>query len=358
MGILRFALAVAVLIVHSEPILGVTLMNGDTAVTSFFVISGFLITLILRTKYINATRIFFINRLLRIYPPYLFALIFSIVIFYFIPNGNHNPFSNVRSDDLHTIILSSISNISLIGANWVPFFSILREGGLIFPNFAFPGAIAYGAHNAIFVPQNWTLSIELMFYFLAPFVVRRRLWVPIAFLLLSIYFAELIQNYASDNTYRINDDSLFIAQLRFFLFGAIAVYIYEYLENHKFKLLQNRLFQFTSFITAGLALYFSEKILLLLGDYQELLYFYIALTLPGVISIKDRLGFINMLGNYSYPIYLLHYPVAKSLAKWLPVEFKGIFTLLVTILVSAIYLQIIEPQVTALRNNNIKKIIK
>ncbi len=73
MGVIRALLAISVLITHSEPILGISLLNGDQAVTCFYIISGFLITLILCEKYADL-RGFYVNRALRIYVPYLTAL--------------------------------------------------------------------------------------------------------------------------------------------------------------------------------------------------------------------------------------------------------------------------------------------
>ncbi len=51
MGTFRTLLAISVLITHSGPIFGVKLLNGDMAIHLFFVISGFLMSLILSEKY-------------------------------------------------------------------------------------------------------------------------------------------------------------------------------------------------------------------------------------------------------------------------------------------------------------------
>lgn len=74
MGSIRFLLALSVLIVHSSPILGVTILPGYLAVQVFYVISGFYMALIYCEKYSNTERpvfYFYSNRILRLYPLYL-----------------------------------------------------------------------------------------------------------------------------------------------------------------------------------------------------------------------------------------------------------------------------------------------
>ena len=78
MGSIRFLLAFSVLILHSSPIAGIRLLPGETAVRTFYIISGFYMTLIFSTKYASATRpyySFITNRWLRLYPPYLVVVL-------------------------------------------------------------------------------------------------------------------------------------------------------------------------------------------------------------------------------------------------------------------------------------------
>src|SRR5688572_32808603 len=86
MGIIRFLLAAFVVIVHSAPLFGEIGpgttwnigLNGDMAVSCFFIISGFLITMILDEKYLNL-RTFYLTRAVRIYAPYALALALAFV---------------------------------------------------------------------------------------------------------------------------------------------------------------------------------------------------------------------------------------------------------------------------------------
>ncbi len=74
MGTFRFLLALAVALSHFGTVWGYHIMNGRMAVQCFYMISGFLISLVLSHKYDPSTaegrRLFYSNRALRIFVPY------------------------------------------------------------------------------------------------------------------------------------------------------------------------------------------------------------------------------------------------------------------------------------------------
>lgn len=81
MGILRFLLAITVVIGHTSPILGFTFVGAQLAVQTFYIISGFYMALILNEKYVGANgsyKLFLTNRLLRLYPIYWTVLLCTI----------------------------------------------------------------------------------------------------------------------------------------------------------------------------------------------------------------------------------------------------------------------------------------
>ena len=74
MGTFRFLLAMSVTLGHFGTVWGYHIMNGRMAVQCFFMISGFLISLVLSQKYDPGTAdgraLFYTNRALRIFVPY------------------------------------------------------------------------------------------------------------------------------------------------------------------------------------------------------------------------------------------------------------------------------------------------
>jgi peptidoglycan/LPS O-acetylase OafA/YrhL len=96
MGLFRMIFAISVMINHSYPLFGYTLLGADIAVRSFFIVSGFYMGLILNEKYIKKRAsywLFLSNRLLRIYPLYLVTLlIISLFTIYWLQTGQEKFF--------------------------------------------------------------------------------------------------------------------------------------------------------------------------------------------------------------------------------------------------------------------------
>ena len=73
MGTLRFILAMSVAYGHAGDFLGFPLVPGDTAVQSFYAVSGFYMALVLNEKYrpgSSTYSLFISNRFLRLFPVY------------------------------------------------------------------------------------------------------------------------------------------------------------------------------------------------------------------------------------------------------------------------------------------------
>jgi len=83
MGIIRLILALTVVAAHSTAIFGSTLVGGKIAVQSFYIISGFYMSLILNEKYVgkfNSYFLFLSNRFLRLFPIFWVVLILTALL--------------------------------------------------------------------------------------------------------------------------------------------------------------------------------------------------------------------------------------------------------------------------------------
>jgi len=143
MGLIRVLLAISVLITHSEPILGMRFLNGDAAITCFYMISGFLMALILSEKY-TSTRAFYINRALRIYPPYWVAMLLSFAVYYFYPNNSHDPIKtaleSIEKESFIFLTWGVVSNLTLLGIDLTRYIQLnTGDFSIRFPNFLFGG---------------------------------------------------------------------------------------------------------------------------------------------------------------------------------------------------------------------------
>lgn len=83
MGTLRLFLSLSVIVQHSQgSIFGMVGLGAWASVQMFYIISGFLMTLILNEKYVgpHQTSKFYINRFLRIFPLYYVGVVVGLAI--------------------------------------------------------------------------------------------------------------------------------------------------------------------------------------------------------------------------------------------------------------------------------------
>jgi peptidoglycan/LPS O-acetylase OafA/YrhL len=228
MGMLRLWLALAVAIGHTNSIFGFSWrpdLSGGRAVQMFYVISGFLITLILSGKYsadLHGRWVFYTNRALKIFVPYLAVLAGTIILSLvaYVVTGNAAAlgafFAEAHNMSAGTWAYASVSNLFLFGQDWGSFLAY-RGGELVWDLHALeqPRSAAMFHINT----PAWTLSIELSFYLVAPFLVRRHFLL----LALSAFALHAIRYYA----YHIGwfsygtDNRFFPFELGLFLYGAL-----------------------------------------------------------------------------------------------------------------------------------------
>jgi peptidoglycan/LPS O-acetylase OafA/YrhL len=138
---------------------------GAMAVFAFYVISGFLMTLILQEQYSFSwagLRAFWINRVLRIYPPYYFACLASILLILAWPP------EAVTSLNAHL--------------------SIPDTPGEILTNTFIVGLIDWPEDRSSLVVPGWTLFIELVHYLVISLWAGRSRKTAFIFLALSIAY--------------------------------------------------------------------------------------------------------------------------------------------------------------------------
>lgn len=145
MGYVRLLLALAVVAVHSAGYPHGRLLDiGLVAVAVFFFISGFNMPLAFERNYAvgtfsKRTQHFLVNRLLRIFPPCLFALFLMLLALMF----SHG--SALREAKAEPIIF--LQNFVLLSLNQVWLWG----------------------QDVRFIGPAWTLDVELQYYLLLPF---------------------------------------------------------------------------------------------------------------------------------------------------------------------------------------------
>lgn len=161
LGILRFVLAAFVVVAHLTE--GVRFFShwGVFAVFGFYLVSGYLITLILNETYSFQFSSFAANRFLRLFPIYYVVAIGSALFIFFAPNpGAFHP------------AWETYRKLDVVG------------NGLIFP-------FEFYNESFRFVPPIWSVAVELINYFLLWLFIARSRTLAVLTLLVALGYHAL-----------------------------------------------------------------------------------------------------------------------------------------------------------------------
>ncbi len=248
---------------------------GTEAVVLFFVLSGFSITHSVRRSQGQIGR-YYLRRLLRIYPPYLFALLVAVVLSALIVQFSSADQFTVPAQETYL--------------EW----------------FSFTQIALYLKSGSFMTAQFWSLVFEILFYLIAPFMLATRKTTIAAFFVIgACFFGSIL---VTDGKFVVTDAILqtFIFHILFyFLVGAL---LYEFWERIPLYL--------TPRVLAGVCLIGFVLIVGLKhlqgGSTKLTGVATVALSLPIIKAIcrhEFRNRFLLFLGEISYSLYLLHFAV-------------------------------------------------
>lgn len=307
MGLIRFLLAFAVVISHNISCFGLTFTGSVIAVQAFYVISGFYMGLILDKKYSSKNYFLFIsNRLLRLLPIYwvLLALmiILSIVWVNFSDTGNTIFFDRYAANNVPLSFaawaLIIFADVFVVFQDLFLFLGITDGGNLQFiSNFS---EAPLPLSDFLLIPQAWTVGLEIMFYFLVPFIIKLRnnYIIIIALASLALRFGFYHNGFDFDPwTYRF-----FPFEIFFFLIGILSFRLFLFISEKKKHSRINLLLFYT------LVIYILIYQFIPLNDSVNKCLFFILLTsfLPFIFMQFKENRFDRMIGEFSYPVYLSH----------------------------------------------------
>lgn len=308
-------MALSVLGSHCGGIFGVKGVGGQIAVQSFFIISGFYMSLILNEKYVGANgsyKLFITNRFARLFPIYFAVLLLAIIGLNIIDSYTDKDLFSIltyyRSAKMSVLSLCYfvLTHIFIFGQDLAMFMGISKETGNLFfaSNFRTTNPLV---HQFLFIRQAWSLSLELMFYLIAPFILKRKmkfvLLIIAASLLLRVFIYHKLGLQMDPWTYRF-----FPTELMFFLFGHISYQIYVWIKKSTVPYGINLLVLFFMiFFTIFYRFIPSSRESYLAFTFKDFIYFSsIILSIPLLFKFFKTSKFDNQIGELSYPIYLIH----------------------------------------------------
>jgi len=281
-GVYRLLLAMLVAISH----MGMTFAGfnpGVIAVVSFLLISGFVMTALIERNY-NASEqfpLFYIDRLLRLYPQFLLYFVSSCAVIHFLLPGTPQAAALTVKN-----IVTSLPIVPM-------------------------GFYMYGITVPEILPPGWSLGLETCFYLLIPFLLVYKLR-GIAFAVSVAVFMVALLGYINTDVYgyRLLPGVLFI-----FLCGS---YLYRLQTKGKV-------------IVAGTAAIAALMFLAIITGviarrpFNAEVTMGIALGIPVVyfLSLLKYHRIDELLGNISYGVFLNHFVVMYVLRAFWPVAYDA-----------------------------------
>ena len=302
MGTLRTLLALSVVFNHSAWGAGYVFVGGPNAVQLFYMISGFVITHVLTTvpRYAEL-RTFYASRALRLYPVYYAVAALALA---WLVAAQRDFFDVYRAMPASAAAFLTLVNGTLFGQDWVLFLGV-RDGHLApFLDFRTSPVQLW---QGLIVPPAWTLGVELGFYLVAPFLVRRpRLAIGVLALSLAARAVAIAQGWGAQDpwTYRFLP-----FELALFLTGMVA---YQHLLPAWKRLVPAaHLDIVTRTATWAAWLACAGYFLVPLPESAKRLAVYaiVALIMPLAFLYQRRSRLDQWVGELSYPLYVGHYLV-------------------------------------------------
>jgi peptidoglycan/LPS O-acetylase OafA/YrhL len=332
MGSIRLLLAFAVLVSHATAS-EIDIMSGSVAVQFFFIISGFYISLILTKKYAKqGISLFYSNRFLRLFPTYLVVLLGSIVVLCLLDVGVFTHLDKLQEAlRVNFLVAASLfwTNICVMGQE-ILFLLKIDHGSRSFRWFL-SGNHAQEAWKLLLVPQAWSLSLELYFYLLAPFILKLRNLTIVGLLFLSVALRLYIGSKGPD--YDLVARRFFAAELCFFLVGMLSFRLFERIPKTEAKGFVGVL-GLTAVVGAILfypKIAFSGSLAMV-----TLLAF---LSVPFVFDLTKDSKLDSFLGKLSFPVYMVHFLVIALFEEiW---DEYSIFLLLLVVIATALLIHLL-----------------
>jgi peptidoglycan/LPS O-acetylase OafA/YrhL len=315
MGVLRLFLALSVVVWHL-PARSANLVDAGVAVLMFFIISGFYMALVINETYgaeasAGWRRRFYASRLFRLFPAYLVMVAIMTCAVALSPR---HPFTlAAMGQPLGAALLIIAMNVAIIGQD---FFQLFVNSLDFHEANAVTAAVATAMPQGFFdnrfmvEGQAWSLASELLFYALAPFVVRHP-WRIAALLAasLALRWGLIFGLGFSSEVWGYN---FFPGTLCLFLLGSLAYHLYARVKTR------------AAARSIGVAVGVAIALFALASIWREggvlmidrvrgydtaplwLAYVALALSLPFLFAASKSNPLDRWIGELSYPLYLVH----------------------------------------------------
>jgi peptidoglycan/LPS O-acetylase OafA/YrhL len=335
MGLLRLFLALSVIAGHAgTTVFGMSGIGAWNAVNFFFIISGFYMAMVLNAQYKTVSNFqFYKSRVLRLFPAYYIGIALSLAVGY---TAIANFFDSLTP---LSKLIYVFQNLFIVGQDLSHVFCIVTISG----ECADPNRLIMN------IPA-WSLAVELGFYLVAPFILKSKTKTFGFVLAGAVYllFLRLIEFPFPGASFirpvELYSFNYFFYPSSFAFFGAGALAYHLSRSESEPNYLYG--------VVALILLSFAQKNIPLWG----VLFFAMAMPVLFKYTAKNKVD--RLIGELSYPVYIVHYPIliwlrdvlsGYSLIK----DFISLGTLvsLVSIVVGLIIYSLVERKVSRFRHS-------
>lgn len=282
--LLRMFFAGTVCLVHAVQLSGyeqlrmiLSVLSSSVAVKAFFVVSGFLIFMSFERS--SSFSSYIQKRIRRIYPAYFFVIVLS------------------------AFSLLAVSNLQLgeyFSFAWIKYLI----ANLSFLNFIHPSLPGVFESNRLESVNGalWTLKIEVMFYLTVPLLVILSRKFSHLFVLVSIYLVSFAYSVFMTGEAERTGMAIYTelarqlpGQLSYFLAGALLYYYFAFFERNSWTI------------------FIASMIVLSLNTVAPLSVFE-PIALASIVIFAATylyLGNFGKYGDFSYGIYIVHFPIIQ-----------------------------------------------
>ncbi len=365
MGLLRLFLAISVLAGHlryGRGIFGFGFLPGGLGVQCFFIISGFYMALVLNEKYNYAGSYwaFVQQRFLRLYPLYFVVAFLVLGTEAIITFSTAHPVGVYEqwSKTWHYLTPLSVCyyvlvNLIILGQDTLWFFQQdLTTGQLFFT----PTAGGNTVPCAFFVLNgpSWTLAVEMTFYLLAPFLVRRSVTVQASWLAASLTLRSAFYWLMPAKESLLWTSEFFPSVLFLFLAGSLGYQAYRLHGKSLEQIARKYVWVFWAF---GVVMLCASR--LPLKEYFFWIFIPLAtIAVPMLFALTRNNHRDRLIGELSYPYYLVHFHVIIIAEFFLHEDHNAIFgplCALVTFAISYALYHFVETRTEKFREQLFKK---
>jgi peptidoglycan/LPS O-acetylase OafA/YrhL len=336
MGFLRLFFALSVVSGHSgTTVFGFNGVGSGLAVNLFFIISGFYMSMVLNEKYKDTpVMTFYKSRALRLFPTYYIGLVLVVLV-----TGSF--FIGVFDQlTIFNKIFFLFQNIFIVG----------QDVSAVVCSETISGTCLDPIHMTM-NPPAWSLSVELIFYILAPFIVKspKRTFAffmyGLLYLIACAYIkapisVDFMQNATHKSFYYFFYPSSFV----FFASGALSYHF----SKGSFR---------PNYVITIIVLILSTMAYTEFPLWQTLV---ISTVIPLIFEVTKKNNFDRMIGEISFPAYILHIPILIFITQHqylLPLDKDmisiGTYTAIIVCIIGLLCNFLIENRIDNYRHNKL-----